>query len=149
MSVTGDASEEQRIREGLEKSKTSQRHSQADEVESSEVSARKASFEQAQSLGEELATVLSTACAAGEPMPAEAQRILRALISTTAGARGWFVSLLTNPDFDAIFQPPIYDAILDAICETVSERGFDAVRSLACHLVTWLRVRRSPTLTSS
>jgi len=43
-------------------------------------------------------------------------KLLRALISTTAGARGWFVTLLTNPDFDAVFRSPVDESLLEAIC---------------------------------
>jgi len=85
--------------------------------EMTEKVARAISFDDAQVLGEKLATVLSTSCKAGEPMPEEAVTLLRALISTTAGARGWFVTLLTNPDFDAVFQSPIDEALLQAICD--------------------------------
>ena len=90
----------------------------ADAAALSEDAARQASFEEAQELGAKLATILSASCAAGEPMPEEAVPVLRALVSSTSGSRGWFVSLLTAPDFEPIFQPPLDDAMLDAICES-------------------------------
>ena len=31
-------------------------------------------------------------------------------------ARGWFVTLLTNPDYDAVFEPPLDASFLDALC---------------------------------
>ena len=75
----------------------------------------KVTFEEAQDLGSNLASILAESCAAGEPMPAEAVSTLRALVSSTPGARGWFVSLLTNPDYDAVFQLPLDEALLSAI----------------------------------
>ena len=126
--MSADA-EEARIRESLETSKkdlstASLRHQDTLSVEE----AKQASFERAQVLGQELATLLSESCSAGEPMPEEAVEVLRALISSTAGARGWFVTLLTNPAFDAVFQPPIDEALLGAISETVRARfATDAV----------------------
>ena len=45
--------------------------------------ARKASFEQAQDLGADLAAVLSRSRATGEPVPDEAASLMRALVSTT------------------------------------------------------------------
>merc|ERR1712157_53472 len=68
--------------------------------------------------GQKLATILTESCSNGEEMPEEATKTLRALISTTSGARGWFVSLLTNPDYDAIFtQPKLDTSLLQAICD--------------------------------
>ena len=51
-------------------------------------------------------------------MPPEAVSTLRSLISSTAGARGWFVTLLTNPDFEPVFRPPLDETLLSAISET-------------------------------
>lgn len=82
-----------------------------------EAQAAQASFEEAQLLGAKLADILSAAKQTGEQMPAEAVDVLRVLISTTAGARGWFVTLLTNPDYDAVFRPPLDEGFLSAICE--------------------------------
>lgn len=79
--------------------------------------ARKSSFEDAQVIGRNLATILSQSCSNGEPMPEEATLLLRALISTTSGARGWFVSLLTDPYFEPVFVPPIDEAFLSALCD--------------------------------
>ena len=84
-------------------------------AELTEEQALKASFEEAQALATQLGSVLSEACAAGEPMPEEAVLILRTLISSSAGARGWFVTLLTNPSFDALFRAPIDESLLTAI----------------------------------
>ena len=50
-------------------------------------------------------------------MPQEAVAVLRALISSTSGARGWFVTLLTDPDFGAIFRPPLDESLLSAISD--------------------------------
>ena len=47
----------------------------------------------------------------------QATLLLRALISTTSGARGWFVSLLTDPYFEPVFVPPIDEAFLSALCD--------------------------------
>ncbi|KAL1507781.1 hypothetical protein AB1Y20_007391 [Prymnesium parvum] len=82
---------------------------------SSEGAAQRASFGEAQSIGAELAARLSESCATGAPMPQEAVAVLKALLSHTAGARGWFVSLLTNPTFEHIFEPPLHNALLEAI----------------------------------
>ena len=54
--------------------------------------ARAASFEESQMLGAQLADILAAACANGETMPAEAVTVLRSLVSTTSGARGWLRS---------------------------------------------------------
>jgi hypothetical protein len=80
-----------------------------------ETAARAASFDEAQRLGSELAETLTESCSRGEPMPEEAVRALRALVSHTAGGRGWFVSLLTNPDYEPIFKPPLDPQLLSAI----------------------------------
>ena len=85
------------------------------DLEGSKKSAATASFEDAQVLGRRLATILADSCAAGEEMPAEAVEVLRALISTTSGARGWFVTLLTDPAYDAVFCPPLDPQLLSAI----------------------------------
>jgi len=80
--------------------------------------AKEATFEDAQVLGQKLATLLTKSCSNGEEMPEEAIRTLRALISTTSGARGWFVQLLTDPDYEAIFtQPQLDTSLLKAICD--------------------------------
>ena len=82
-----------------------------------EAAAREASFEEAQALGTQLATLLAESCAEGEPMPAEAVKVLRALISSSSGARGWFVTLLTDERFDAVFRPPLDAALLSTISD--------------------------------
>jgi hypothetical protein len=80
--------------------------------------AETASFEDAQVIGEELAKVLTESSVAGDAMPEEALTLLRKLVSRSAGARGWFVSLLTHPDFDPLFRPPIDESILQALSES-------------------------------
>ena len=87
----------------------------AEEEDEVEAAARRASFEEAQRLGSELAGIISESCSRGEPMPADAVVALRALVSHVAGGRGWFVSLLTNPDFDPIFKEPLDPQLLAAI----------------------------------
>ena len=114
-----NAAEEAKIRESLGGEMASERHGAA-AVEvgaEAEAAARQASFEEAQALGTQLATLLAESCAEGEPMPAEAVKVLRALVSSTSGARGWFVTLLTNPDFESIFEAPMPETMLEAICE--------------------------------
>lgn len=74
-----------------------------------------ASFEESQVLGARLASILAESCSAGEPMPSEAVDVLRTLVSTSSGARGWFVTLLTDPAYDAVFKPPIDASLLAAI----------------------------------
>ena len=86
-------------------------------TDATEAAARQASFEEAQVLGDDLASVLKRTSSAGEPMPEEAAGALRALVSSTSGARGWFVSLLTNPDYESIFEAPMPETMLEAICE--------------------------------
>lgn len=76
-----------------------------------------ASFEDAQAIGRDLATMLTASCTDGEPMPAEATALLRELVSQTAGARGWFVSLLTTPEFEPVFVPPLDESLLTALCD--------------------------------
>jgi hypothetical protein len=102
------ADEEQRIREGFG-GRTSAMPA------SGSVAASTASFDEAQTLGSQLATVLTESCAAGEPMPADAVETLRKLVSTTSGARGWYVSLLTDERYDAVFEPPLNPELLWAI----------------------------------
>lgn len=47
----------------------------------------------------------------------QATATLRALVSTTSGARGWFVSLLTNADYEPVFQTPVDETLLAALCD--------------------------------
>ena len=49
--------------------------------------AQAASFEESQVLGAQLAEILAESCANGERVPGEAVKVLRSLVSTTAGAR--------------------------------------------------------------
>jgi len=101
--LTAADQEEAQIRNGLK----GKRIGKAD--------ARTASFEDAQVIGARLASILAESCAAGEPMSAEAVEVLRALVSTSEGARGWFVQLLTDPAYAAVFRPPIDAQLLTAI----------------------------------
>jgi len=48
----------------------------------------------------------------------KAVSLLRALISTTSGARGWFVTLLTDPAYEPVFTTPIDESFLTALCDT-------------------------------
>jgi len=77
--------------------------------------AQAASFEESQVLGAQLADILAASCTNGEKMPAEAVTVLRSLVSTTSGARGWFVTLLTDERYDAAFKPPLDPELLRAI----------------------------------
>jgi len=45
------------------------------------------SFEDAQVIGKNLATMLTESCSNGEPIPLEARELLQKLVSTTSGAR--------------------------------------------------------------
>ena len=77
--------------------------------------AQAASFEEGQVLGAQLADILAASCANGKNMPAEAVAVLRSLVSTTSGARGWFVTLLTDERYDVVFQKPLDLELLRAI----------------------------------
>ena len=74
-----------------------------------------ASFEESQELGAQLADILAASRADGETMPAKDAARLRSLVSTTSGARGWFVTLLTEERYDAVFKPPLDPELLRAI----------------------------------
>ena len=115
-----DLEVEAKIREELDKKggkpAPSLRHGEAAAASTTVSDAKASSFEDAQVIGEQLAEILTTSCSAGEAMPAEATELLRALVSSTSGARGWFVTLLTNPDYDAVFEPPLDASFLDALC---------------------------------
>lgn len=112
MMEANDVAEEERIRKAFG-DKASDRHTQ--DVVTSE-DAAEASFEDAQVIGRKLAKVLTESCVAGEPMPEEAVTLLKSLVSTMSGARGWFVTLLTDPDYEPLFQPPIDETLLKALC---------------------------------
>lgn len=126
-----DIEEEAKIRQSLEGgTSTSVRHgvvaagaSSKHEGEqgaaaTTEAEAKASSFEDAQVLGRKLAAALAASSEAGGPMPEEAARLLRALVSTTAGARGWFVTLLTDPAFEAVFRSPMDESLLQAISDS-------------------------------
>jgi len=114
MMEANDVMEEERIRKSMG-DKASDRH--AEEAVTAE-SAKKASFEDAQAIGSKLAKVLTDSCVAGQPMPEEAVTLLKSLVSSMSGARGWFVTLLTDPDYEPLFRPPIDETILQALSES-------------------------------
>jgi len=121
-----DLEEEARIRQSLgEAEAPSQRHGHVAAAASARAksgssattvgAAKASSFEDAQVLGRQLANSLVTSRTKGEPLSQESTNLLRALISTTAGARGWFVTLLTDPDFEPLFVSPMEEVLLQAI----------------------------------
>jgi len=123
---TTDREEEVRIRRSLEESEApSTRHGHVAAAVSTRAKsgtaattvgeAKASSFEDAQVLGRQLANALSASRTACMPLSQEATDLLHALVSTTAGARGWFVTLLTDPNFEALFVPPMDDVLLQAI----------------------------------
>jgi len=73
-----------------------------------------ASFEESQVLGQ-LADILAANCSNGEEMPIEAVIVLRSLTSPTWGARGLFVTLLTDERYDAVFKLPLEPQLLTVI----------------------------------
>jgi len=73
-----------------------------------------ASFEESQVLGQ-LADILAANCSNGEEMPIEAVIVLRSLASPTWGARGLFVTLLTDERYDAVFKLPLEPQLLTVI----------------------------------
>ena len=77
--------------------------------------AQAASSEESQVLGTQLADILAASCANGEKMPAEAVAVLRSLVSSTSGERGWLAMLLTDERYDAVFKPPLDYQLLRAI----------------------------------
>ena len=77
--------------------------------------AQAASFEESQIISVQLADILAGARAHGETMPSEAATVLRSLVSTDEGARGWFVTLLTDERYDAVLKPPLDPELLAAI----------------------------------
>ena len=91
-----DLEEEARIRAKLEDHAAQQRGRHAKKKLSPAAQRRRAkrgaSFEAAQDIGRELAEQLRDKKA----LDAEARELLQDLVSTTSGARGWFVSLLTG-----------------------------------------------------
>ena len=76
--------------------------------------AAQASFEESQVLGQ-LADILAANCSNGEEMPIEAVIVLRSLASPTWGARGLFVTLLTDERYDAVFKLPLEPQLLTVI----------------------------------
>ena len=70
--------------------------------------------EESQVLGQ-LADLLATNCSNGEEMPYAAVVMLRNLASPTWGARGLFVTLLTDERYDAVFKLPLEPALLTTI----------------------------------
>jgi hypothetical protein len=88
-----------------------------------EDAARKASFEEAQLLGEQLATILTESCSSGEQMPTEAVSVLRTLVSSTVGARG--VSVGTRLDAQRLATALLADSL---VCS-----GMDRLVCVATH----------------
>ena len=78
---------------------------------------RGASFEEGQELGAALAAELRRCRKDGRRPDDAAIALLEDLVSTTSGARGWFVALLTDPDLGPLFEPPVDDALLLPIAE--------------------------------
>lgn len=119
---TSDLEEEARIREKLEEWSTrpgegrkwGKRMNGAREKRRKK---RGASFEEAQAISVDLGRELARCQREGERVGEDARRLLDELISTTASARGWFVVLLTSPEFGPLFEAPIEEALLDAIAE--------------------------------
>ena len=70
--------------------------------------------EESQVLGQ-LADLLATNCSNGEEMPYAAVVMIRNLASPTWGARGLFVTLLTDERYDAVFKLPLEPALLTTI----------------------------------
>ena len=107
-----DLEEEARIRAKLEDHAAQQRGRHAKKKLSPAAQRRRAkrgaSFEAAQAIGRELAEQLRDK----KTLDDEARELLQDLVSTTSGARGWFVSLLTDDDLAQLFEPPIDDALL-------------------------------------
>ena len=110
-----DLEEEARIRAKLEDHAAQQRGRHAKKKLSPAAQRRRAkrgaSFEAAQDIGRELAEQLRDK----KTLDDEARELLQDLVSTTSGARGWFVSLLTDEDLAQLFEPPIDDALLQPI----------------------------------
>ena len=110
-----DLEEEARIRAKLEDHAAQQRGRHAKKKLSPAAQRRRAkrgaSFEAAQDIGRELAEQLRDK----KTLDDEARELLQDLVSTTSGARGWFVSLLTDDDLAQLFEPPIDDALLEPI----------------------------------
>jgi hypothetical protein len=115
ISNSPDLEEEARIRAKLEDHAAQQRGRHAKKKLSPAAQRRRAkrgaSFEAAQDIGRELAEQLRDK----KTLDDEARELLQDLVSTTSGARGWFVSLLTDDDLAQLFEPPIDDALLEPI----------------------------------
>ena len=77
--------------------------------------AQAASFEESQVLSAQLADILAANCSSGEEMPMEAVIALRSLASPTWGARGLFVTLLTDERYNAVFELPLEPQLLTVI----------------------------------
>lgn len=78
--------------------------------------ATSASFEQAQSIGFSLGTTLAARLQRGETDAfCPEKQALHALLSHSDGARGFYVTTLTAPELDILFEEPINASMLDAI----------------------------------
>ena len=77
--------------------------------------AKSASFEEAQKLGMSLGLSLSSHLAHGSAPSIDEQGALGALLSHSDGARGFYVTTLTAPELDKLFEEPIQESMLSAI----------------------------------
>jgi len=135
---TSEMEEEAKIRAKLEEYAREQkgRHSQK-KLSPSAARRRKkrgASFEEAQEIGARLAREVRRC--GGSELDAGARELLQDLVSTTAGARGWFVALLTDPDLGPLFEPPIDDALLEPIATRPEPNTRLAVMNVAMSAAT-------------
>ena len=78
-------------------------------------SAQAASFEAAQSLGFALGQQMAARLQRGDSAAQEEKLALKALLSHSDGARGFYVTTLTAPELDSLFCEPLDPALLDAI----------------------------------
>lgn len=77
--------------------------------------AKSASFEEAQELGMALGLGLSSRVAQGSAPNQDEESALEALLSHSDGARGFYVTTLTAPELDNLFEQPIQASVLSAI----------------------------------
>jgi hypothetical protein len=77
--------------------------------------AKSASFEEAQELGMALGLGLSSRVAQGSAPNQDEESALEALLSHPDGARGFYVTTLTAPELDNLFEQPILASVLSAI----------------------------------
>jgi len=78
--------------------------------------AKTATFEQAQKIGLTLGSSMSARLKRGDAATAnDEQQALLALLSHSDGARGFYVTTLTDPEIDNVFHEPIDPFIVEAI----------------------------------